>query len=266
MSRLLSSFLPILMVISALAMPAPTPFESRDMPVLVLYCDKDPGTINPGGGRGLTEDELEELYGCSPAEDVELTFTLEDNSWFTRCAMDENGRCSIDAPTGLDNPLNVGLHESTVRIGYHPAGDRDLEQAINYTEFAGYGLVLVPIDPTASFPTEHQTLAFSVEQFGKPDRVLTQLSEAGVTSEGEPWLATNDDGWVSYVLNGGGEYDLRITRAELPPESIACKALDDDVDVTAEWVQGEEGSFVRIDVPRTMSDINCEIVLPEVVY
>src|SRR5699024_9718506 len=35
-----------------------------EMPVMALYCERDPGPFNPGGGRGVSPDELEERYGC----------------------------------------------------------------------------------------------------------------------------------------------------------------------------------------------------------
>lgn len=235
----------------------------REMPVMALYCEQDPGPFNPGGGRGVSLDELEERFGCRTGEGVALTFRSESLDWFGRCDTEEDGICLLESPSGPppEFELHVAVHLSTVEPGYTP---RDVTgTAANYTEFAGYGVVMLPDDARATAaPEERRTLAVKVERDGKPAEVLTQLSEGDVTIEKFPWLATNDDGWVSYDLDAfpGNTVDLMIEVDGEP--SVSCSDIDQKEALDVEWIDGREGDFARITLPGSDGDINCDVTLP----
>ena len=43
---------------------------------------------------------------------------------------------------------------------------------------------------------------------------------------------------------------------------FACSDIDEGVALETEWVEGFEGNFLRITLPETDGNINCEISLP----
>lgn len=248
-----------------------------DMPVLVLYCDEDPGRFNPGGGKDPAPETFVESGLCTPAEGVALTFVLadddwdfetdkladeiswdvKDDGWFNRCDTDANGFCALNSPAGFDIVLGVVLHESTVLPGYEPAFFQ--RGTHNFTEFAGYGLALIPADGEATpdaTPADHQTLALNITQGGEPGFVLTEWE---INDEGEDiFLATTTDGWVSNIVTAGDEIEIDLVNISDDADiSVSCGA-NDDPDVAVVSSVNEVGKL-EIVVPDTESDIRCDV-------
>ena len=240
-----------------------------DLPVLVAECNRDPGrNLQPGGGR-FDPDEVLDDYECGRAEGVSVTVyhrpTDEDDlDFFARCETDEDGMCSVEAPTDPERELMVALHMSTVTPGFAPAAP--VTTTVHYSEFTGVGIAVLPDpeldeDDLADLP-DRRTLAVKVEQDGEPAEVLTQLSEGDVSIDDFPWHATNEEGWVSYDL-GLVEADTVDLMLEIEDEpGFACSDIDEGGSLATEWVEGFEGNFLRITLPDTDGNINCEVTLP----
>lgn len=242
-----------------------------EMPVLVLYCEEDPGPVSPGGGRGLSPDRLREKFDCRPGAGVALTFSNQAIDWFLRCDMDQNGECMANTPVGPPPKyeLDVAVHLATVDPGYAPK--ELVGTAANYTEFAGYGVVLLPTGATTPLPDgERQTLAVNVarcedgsdaeECKRKPVEALVQASAGEMTAEGHPWLATNDEGWVSFdrVELEGKTIDLMLQTDRKP--RFACTDAKSGERLATEWIEGREGNFIRL-TPISDGNISCDVTL-----
>jgi hypothetical protein len=280
MIRLLALLLLFLMPATPQATAQPSR-ELSEMPVMVLYCDTDPGRINPGGGRGLSPEQLLESGGCTPAEGVSLTFVLADtdwdfekdkpaeeiewnvqeDGWFDRCDIDAGGMCALNSPVGFDIVIGVVLHENTVKPGYTPAFFPSTTH--NYTEFAGYGLALIPdaeYTGTGTETADHQTLALNITQSDAPAKVLTEWQfndEADDT-----YLATNTDGWASNVIAAGDHIKIDLVNVGDDAQlTVGCSGVDDR-SIVVEYEVDDEGDLV-IDVPDTASDIRCDITIEE---
>lgn len=248
-----------------------------DMPVIVLYCDEDPGRVHAGGGADPSPDVLVESGLCTPAEGVALTFVLadddwdfetdkpddeiswdvKDDGWFNRCDTDANGYCALNSPAGFDIVIGVVLHESTVLPGYEPAFFQ--RGTHNFTEFAGYGLALIPTDGNATpeaTTADHQTLALNITQDGEPGFVLTEWD---INNESNDiYLATNDDGWVSNIVAAGDQIKIDLLNIDDDADiSLVCGA-NDDPDVSVESQVNDDGAL-EIIVPDTDSDIRCDV-------
>ena len=247
-----------------------------DMPVLVLYCDEDPGRINPGGGKDPAPQTLVENGLCTPAEGVALTFVLadddwdfetdkladeiswdvQDDGWLNRCDTDVEGFCALNSPAGFDIVIGVVLHEGTVLPGYEPAFFQ--RGTHNFTEFAGYGLALIPTDGEATpdaTVADHQTLALNITQDGEPGFVLTEWE---LNDENDDiYLATNTDGWVSNIIAAGDEINIDLLGVDV--SSISCGA-NDDSSVTVDSRVNDNGEL-EIVVPETESDIRCDVAI-----
>ncbi len=269
----------LLSVPSALA-TTPTPESMREMPVMVLYCESDPDGVQVGGGKDPAPEQLIASGQCTPAEGVALTFVLvrddfdfetsepEDdwdidaNSWFARCDMDAEGRCQLTSPGEFNNVLGVFLHDATVKPGYEPANFRTT--TINATEFAGYGLALIPTadtNDTVGEVADHQTLALNITSNGKPASVLTEWDIDDAHDDADMYLATNAEGWVSAITAPKQKVEIELVNM---PDSAhvtaACSANDDaSVKVT---VQVDENDL-EIAVPDTSSDIRCDVQVEE---
>lgn len=242
-----------------------------EMPVLVLYCEQDPGGVNPAGGRGRAPGEHGE-FGCRPAEGVALTFRSERLDWFGRCDTDDDGECEITTPTGPppEYELEVAVHMATVEPSFAP--ETLIGRAANFTEFAGYGLVLLPDDGTAppDGPVERAPLAVNVAVCEdesnaegcerEPTKALVQASPGEITAEGYPWLATNDEGWVSFDRASleGETIDL-ILQTDRKPR-FACTDLESGKRLETEWIKGREGNFIRL-TPISDGEITCDVTL-----
>ena len=247
-----------------------------DMPVMVLYCDEDPGRLNVGGGKAPAPEELIENGSCRPAEGVALTFVLadddwdfetdkpadeiewdvEDDGWFARCDIDATGRCALNSPVGFDIVIGAVLHEGTVLPGYEPAFFQ--RGTHNFTEFAGYGLALIPGDAATPDATisDHQTLALNITQNGEPASVLTEWEINDKDSD--LYLATNADGWVSAIISGGDDISIDLVNIDDDAEiSLFCSAFDDP-NATVEFAVSNDGDL-EISVPATNSDVRCDI-------
>lgn len=251
----------------------PTDRELRDMPVMVLYCQEDPGLINIGGGKDPAPESLVESGLCTPAEGVSLTFVLvrrewdfekddpekdwdvDANSWFARCDMDANGRCTLNAPEGFDIVLGVFLHDATVKPGYAPVNFQRTTH--NFTEFAGYGLALIPNGDPVGEAADHQTLALNVTQDSKPVSVLTEWDIEGDHDDADLYLATNNDGWVSNVTQPQQKIEISLENvAENAHITASCSANDNAAIQVKVVVDDNE---LEIHVPDTQSDIRCDI-------
>jgi hypothetical protein len=272
MSRLLAAFLALMMlpgVALAVAAQVHDDVHMLDLPILVAECNRDPGTmLQPGGGR-FDPSEVMDDHECGPAEGVSVTVYHhptdgDDLDFFARCETDDEGRCTVAAPTDPERELMVALHMSTVKPGFAPA--RVVTPTVHFSEFTGVGIAVLPDfsldeDQLEDLPPR-RTLAIKAERDGKPAEILTQLSEGDVSVGAFPWLATNKDGWVSYDL---GQFesetvDLMLDADQEPP--FACSDLDSGKSLATEWIEGFEGNFFRITLPGGDGNINCDLSLP----
>lgn len=272
MRRMLVSLIALLLFPGVTGLAARAQDETvhmLDLPIMVAECNRDPGrNLQPGGGRFNPVDVLDE-YECGRAEGVSVTvyhLPTEDDDldFFARCETDKDGLCTVNAPTDPMRKLTVVVHMSTVTPGFAPA--EPATTTVHYTEFTGVGIALLPdpeLDETelAALP-ERRTLALKIEQDGKPFEVLTQLSEGEITNENASWLATNEDGWVSYDL-GLFETDAVDLMLDVDGEpTIACSVIDTGDALETEWIEGIQGEFTRITLPDTDGDIRCDVSLP----
>lgn len=263
------------------AASAQTPDRTySDMPVYVLYCDNDPGRINAGGGKAPSPEQLIEEGTCTPAQGVSLTFVIADDNWdfeedeladeiewdvqedawFNRCDIDANGFCALNSPTGFDIVIGVVLHEGTVLPGYEPAFFQ--RGTHNFTEFAGYGLALIPADGTTPDGTtdDHQTLALNITQDGEPGKVLTEWEIND--EESDLYLSTSEGGWVSDIVAAGDDVQIDLLNIEDDAEvSVVCGA-NDDASVSVDSQVDDDGEL-HITVPNTDSDIRCDVSIIE---
>lgn len=276
MRRTLVSLLALLFLL-----PGTTTFAARaqdddlhmlDLPILVTACERDPGKdLNPGGGRFNPADVMRE-HGCAPAEGVSVTVSHrptdeDDLDFFARCETDEDGMCAVNAPADPERTLTVALHMSTVAPGYAPA--EPTTSTVHYSEFTGVGIAVLPNPELggleiATLP-ERRTLAMKIEQDGKPAEMLTQLSDGEVTNQDAAWLATNDEGWVSYDLGliDADTVDLTLNLNIETPPGFHCSEVESGAAVPTHWIEGFEGNFFRITLPDDSDgNINCGISLP----
>jgi hypothetical protein len=239
-----------------------------DLPVLVAYCERDPGSkLQPGGGRFDPEQVMKD-HGCQPAQDISVTVSSErgdeETDFFARCETDDDGLCRVEAPTDPERELLVAVHMSTVEPGF--TRNEAVTPTVHFSEFTGVGIALLPDREVLGQKTddlpERRTLAVKVEEGEDPASVLTQLSEGEVSIDEFPWLATNDEGWVSYDLGifQSDTVDLMID-VEGEPE-FACSDIDHGGSLKAKWIEGREGDFLRITLPDTDGDINCDVAIP----
>lgn len=272
MQRMLVSLLALLLfpgVTSVAARAQDGDVHMLDLPVLVAMCERDPGTdINPGGGRGNLEEVLAD-HGCERADGVSVTVSHrptanDDLDFFARCETDKDGICTVNAPTDPERELTVALHMATVAPGYAPA--RATTRTVHYTEFTGVGIALLP-DPKldkeerAALP-ERRTLALKIEQDGKPAEVLAQLSEAEVMAANFPWLATNEEGWMSFDLGSYRTPEVDLILSDPGKPQIACTDLSTDAPLVVASLRGPDGAFTRIVLPETDGDVRCDVSLP----
>ena len=278
----------LLMLIAMLILPATpqaTAEETRrdfsDMPVMVVYCDTDPGRINPGGGKDPSPESLIASGECTPAEGVALTFVLadddwdfekdkpadeidwdvKDDAWFERCDIAADGTCALNSPVGLDVIIGVVLHENTVKPGYVPAFFPATTH--NFSEFAGYGLALIPEEGYTGTATEvgdHQTLALKITHNDEPGKVLTEWEFND--KEHDIYLATNSDGWVSNIIAADDRVDINLVNVSDDAEvTIGCSGVDDPA-IAIEFEVDEDNDLV-LQVPDTESDIRCDLIITD---
>ncbi|HEV2529590.1 MAG TPA: excalibur calcium-binding domain-containing protein [Thermomicrobiales bacterium] len=96
-------------------------------PITAYLCDSDPGDYNPNRGDVLGG-------GCVPADGI--SFTVAESSTgvvFGTCTTFA-GRCVVDAPQSLTDPLVITEDVTTVPAGYAPR--ENPVSVINFSEFA----------------------------------------------------------------------------------------------------------------------------------
>lgn len=241
-----------------------------DLPVLLASCERDPGNrLQPGGGRWDPQEEMKS-FGCEPAADVDVTVYNLDIDFFERCTTDDDGVCRVEAPTDPERELMVAIHMSTVTPGVAPA--EVVTPTVHFSEFTGVGIALLPnpdVTPGAD-DDERVTIAANVAvcEDGsnaegcerEPTDALVQASAGDITAEGNPWLATNDEGWVSFdrAAFEGDEIDLML-RTDTEPR-FACSDQESGDRLDTEWIEGREGNFIRV-TATTDGNITCDITL-----
>lgn len=274
MRQMLALLLALLILPGALSAQERDGVHLLDLPILVAYCERDPGNrIHPGGGRWDPQQQME-IFGCTPAAGIDVTVSNLDIDFFDRCTTDGDGMCRIEAPTDPERELMVAVHMSTVTPGHAPADV--VVPTVHYTEFTGVGipLFLVPeITPggTDQMP-ERTTIAVNVARCEdgsfapgcerEPVQVLVQASSGDITAEGEPWLATNDEGWVSFdreFYDGDGIDLMLVTDGE---PRFACSEIASGDRLATDWIEGREGTFIRVDTTGIDGDIACDVTLP----
>lgn len=257
----------------ACAAPAITTAQTPDpalqpLPILALNCQEDPGDVNPGGGRGIAPGELEETYGCEPAAGVAVTIYNLDIDFHARCDTDDEGSCAVQAPPDPRRQLMVAVHTASVDPAFAPV--EPLGSTIHYTEFTGVGIVNLPVPAGTPTPEDRrQLLAVSIATCDGTDcerepvaNALAQVSAGEITSRGAPWLATDDEGDVAFEVSGLESETIDLMLETDTEPRFACTDLDSRQRLEAEWVDGREGSFLRI-TPRSEGDIACDVTLAE---
>lgn len=269
MRRLLAAFLALIIFPGAgpgVTVTAQGDIHMLDLPVLVAECNRDPGRmLQPGGGR-FDPSQVMDDHECGPAEGVSVTVYNRDIDFFARCETDDEGLCRVEAPTDPERELMVAIHMSTVTPGFAP--EDAITATVHYSEFTGVGIAVLPDfslseDELEDLP-DRRTLAVKAEADGKPAEILTQLSEGDVAIDEFPWLATNEDGWVSYDL-GLFESDTVDLMMDLDVErepAFSCSDLGSGDALETEWIEGFEGNFFRITLPDDANgNINCDVAL-----
>lgn len=240
-----------------------------ELPIIIAACKQDPGNkIQPGGGKYSPEHVMAE-YDCTPVEGVSITVSNLDIDFFDRCETDAKGWCEVDAPTDHERKLDVAIHMSTVPVGLAPK--QVLNQTIHFSEFTGIGIPLfAEPDATPDTGEKRTTIAVNVAECEdgssrsgcerEPVAALVQASTGEVTAKGQPWLATNDEGWVSWDrdLLGDGEIDLML-RTGIEPR-FACSDVKTGTRLATNWIEGREGDFIRV-TPDAGDNITCDITL-----
>lgn len=256
----------------ATAQPEREP-RMQPLPILVMNCEADPGNLNPGGGRGTSPKKLEETHRCTRAEGVAVTVYNLDIDFHARCDTDAEGMCEIEAPPDPARKLTVVEHLATVAPGYAPK--EPVSETVHYTEFTGVGIVNLPVEEgTPESNAERQVLAVNIATCADgsgaegceraPADALAQVSPGDITSEGAPWLATNDEGWVSFDIGAmpGDTIDLMVLHGPGPVREMrfACTDRAADERLETELIDGREGTFVRI-TPISEGEITCDVTL-----
>ena len=240
-----------------------------ELPIIVASCERDPGNkIQPGGGRYSPEQVMAQ-YDCVPVEGVSVTVSNLDIDFFGRCETDADGRCEVDAPSDPERKLDVALHMSTVPVGLAP--HQVVSQTVHFSEFTGIGIPLfAEPDATPGSDATRTTIAVNMAECAdgssragcerEPVDALVQASTGDVTAKGQPWLATNDEGWVSWdrALLGDGDIDLMLRTGTEP--RFACSDVKSGQHLHTEWVEGHEGDFIRV-TPNADGDITCDVTL-----
>jgi hypothetical protein len=238
--------------------------ESKDLqalPIYVLNCDRDPGNINPGGGRGGDPDARNREFGCAPAKGVAVTIYNLDVNFHARCDTDAKGLCEVMAPPDPTRELMVAVHTATVVPGFEPI--EALGTTFHYTEFTGVGIVNLRTQVlavnVASCPAQESADDCARTPIGNE---LAQVSPGDITSRNAPWLATNDDGWVSFDIGQMQSDTIDLMFASEDQPRITCTDLDSGTRLDATWLDEREGTFFRI-TPTSAGDINCDVTFTE---
>lgn len=243
-----------------------------DLPVQIAYCQQDPGnTLQPGGGR-FSPGEIMKEFDCDPAAGVSVTVSNDEIDFFARCETGDDGICKISAPTDPERELVVAIHMSTAAPGFTPV--EVVNTTIHFSEFTGIGIALLPdpdVTPDAGNETaKRTTLAVNVAECEdgsnaegcdrSPVETLVQASTGDITADGAPWLATNDEGWVSFDRGTleGNAIDLMLKTNAQP--RFACTDVDSGDRIDTEWVEGREGNFIRVN-PVSDGNITCDVTL-----
>ncbi|CAN5336526.1 hypothetical protein BH09CHL1_BH09CHL1_06850 [soil metagenome] len=242
---------------------AQTP-ESRGFPILVLNCQTDPGGVGPNSGRGLAPGELESKYGCERAEGVAVTVYNLEVGYQARCETDSSGNCSVEgAPFDPDIKLSVVEHTATLAPGLAPR--TAIVETANYTEYAGAGIVNLPVAATPGAESEAARQLLTVHLSGCPSghcdaaAILAQVSPAEITSMGVPWLAPDADGAVTFDVAplAADAIDLMFTLDAEP--AVTCTDDTTGDSLPADWLTKSEGSFARIDLPEGGGNLSCDV-------
>jgi len=256
------------MIASATVQPSDP--SVQPLPILVLNCQEDPGEVNPGGGRGVSPEALREQFGCEPAAGVAVTIYNLDIDFGARCDTDEAGICTVQAPPDPKRRLTVAVHTASVDPAFAPV--EPLGSTVHYTEFSGVGIVNLPaLSGTPIAADERQLLSVNIATCDGADCVrepvagtLAQVSAGEITSRGASWLATNEEGNVAFEVSAleGESIDVMLDTvgAGAPEPRFACTNLDTGQRLAAAWVDGREGSFVRVSSPLK-GDIRCDVTL-----
>ena len=253
--------------VAAAQTPPPDP-SVQPLPILALNCQDDPGDVNPSGGRGVSPDQLAATFGCEPAAGMAVTVYNLEIAFHARCDTEDTGRCTVQAPPDPRRELTVAVHTASLDPAF--TAKESLGTTVHYTEFSGVGLVNLPVGqgtPTAG--PERRLLLVNVATCTGSDcerepvaNALAQVSAGEVTSRDAAWLATDDTGTVDFEVSGltSETIDLMLEPvfAEAGEPRFACTDLDSGERLDAEWLDGREGSFIRL-TPISVGDIRCDV-------
>lgn len=237
---------------------ASTPEGMAELPVTVLSCESDPGTV--GGPQGREPGYLERTFGCHPVSDVGVTAHSVELGYQERCDTDSKGRCAFTAPSSPDVDIQVAVHTAMLPPGVEPR--EAVVSTRNYTEFRGAEIVILP-DGSSASGDRRQTLTVKLAGCGDAPctskDLLAQVSPADITSRDAAWLAPDDTGVVSFDIGQmPGAIDLKLSVAGHP--NIACHDDARGEPIAARWLDEREGTFVRI-ASSPGTSVTCDVDL-----
>ena len=250
------------LLVATLLLPArltPTVDGHADLPVTVISCERDPGTVS--GPQGRDPGYFEREFGCHPVSGVGVTASSVALGYQDRCDTGSDGRCSFSAPSSPDTDIQVAVHTAML-----PPGEEPREAVVstrNETEFRGAEIVILP-DPQAGAPATRQVLSVTLTGCGAAactaGDVLAQVSPADITSRDAAWLAPDDSGLVTFDL---GRMESEAVDLMLNVDGRLAISCTDDTSgaaVTAQWMDEREGTFARIAVPAGAS-VSCAVAM-----
>ncbi len=93
-----------------------------------------------------------------------------------------------------------------------------------------------------------------------PTSAQVQASEGGRTSRGQPWVATDDAGWVTFDRSKFTGETIDLMLEHVTKARFACTDIDSGNRISTEWITGREGNFIRL-TPISAGPITCDVTL-----
>ena len=160
-------------------------------PVTAYLCDTDPGDYNPNRGDVLGG-------GCVLADGITFSVAQSSDGTVYGSCTTIAGRCTVDAPQSLTDPLVITEDVSTVPAGYAPRANPLTD--INFSEFAG-------------------AIFFNIRTGGTPASEAPKPSTGGTTTEpSTPATRTGGTTTTSLPSTGSGPN----APGSLPAAALLC--------------------------------------------
>lgn len=242
----------------------------QSLPIQVLDCETNPR--QQGDPVGVAPKNPEQ-HGCTPADGVAVTLHSAEYDWHARCDTDARGECEIRGPAGPDIVLTGAVYLATVTPGLAPV--EPIFETIIYTEFAAAFLVNLPIEGDGEI-AGRQVLsvnaagcadgsapdAASCTRVPTDDTLVKVTETTGKPVAGEPWLAPNAEGWVSFDIGPLKTETLTMLVDHPGDVRFACTDLDSGERLQTEDPDPAAGdTFAFSLIPISDGDIRCDITL-----